>query len=103
MAFKQSVVKAPKEEQKSAVDKEFERLKEIKEREYIAAARGETGTVDTSLAKATGSKNFTVVLPLTTIDRLKRYWLTEAKRIESQNYIVNEAIHLWLDNKGFEK
>ena len=46
-------------------------------------------------------KGFNVLLPIETINLLREYQRTEAKKIESQAYIVNEAILLWLKSKGF--
>lgn len=60
-------------------------------------------------SKKTESKNkdnkvFSVLLPTDLIERLKRYQNSEnAKRIETQTYIVTQALNAWLDNKGFEK
>lgn len=70
------------------------KAQELKEQEIIAKARGETSAkvVKTSIC---------VQISMPTFERLKRYLNTEAKRIESQSYIVNDAINFWLDAKGF--
>ncbi|MCR2057302.1 hypothetical protein CHLV4088_07820 [Campylobacter helveticus] len=83
MAFKQ----APK-------NNDFKKLQEDK---FIEQVRGETNNEETKPKL----KPLNVPLPIETINLLKNYQQTEGKKIETQSYIVNEAILLWLKNKGF--
>lgn len=72
-------------------------IKKVQEDRFIEQARGETIYEKQKVDK----KGFNVLLPIETINLLREYQRTEAKKIESQAYIVNEAILLWLKNKGF--
>lgn len=72
-------------------------IKKVQEDRFIEQARGETIYEKQKVDK----KGFNVLLPIETINLLREYQRTEAKKIESQAYIVNEAILLWLKSKGF--
>ena len=72
-------------------------IKKVQEDRFIEQARGETIYEKQKIDK----KGFNVLLPIETINLLREYQRTEAKKIESQAYIVNEAILLWLKSKGF--
>lgn len=49
-------------------------------------------------------KMFSAPIPVEVIERLKRYQNSEhAKKIETQAYILTQALNAWLDSKGFEK
>lgn len=72
-------------------------IKKVQEDRFIEQARGETIYEKQKVDK----KGFNVLLPIETINLLREYQRTEAKKIESQAYIVNEAILLWLKSRGF--
>ena len=69
--------------------------------DFINGGRGETDNDSRKTAK--NGKVLHVIIREETHKRLTRYIETEARRIESKAYITNEAINMWLDNKGFEK
>lgn len=67
------------------------------EEEFIDGARGETSDVaKTKIQK----KMISIYLSLDTLQALKTYEETEAKRFESRSYIIDEAIKMWLASKG---
>lgn len=66
-----------------------------KEKMFLEQARGETN-------EPKKQKTVSVLISLETIERLKRYQKTEAKKIETQSYIYETAVNEWLDKKGFE-
>lgn len=71
--------------------------REQTEEEFIDGARGETSTVvKTKIPK----KMISIYLSLDTLQALKTYEETEAKRFESRSYIIDEAIKIWLASKG---
>lgn len=70
------------------------------EKEFIESARGETGSTKTDKKEI---KSVSVLISLKTIDRIKRFQQTEAKKIETQSYIYENAVNEWLDKRGFEK
>lgn len=72
--------------------------KKIQEDRFIEEARGETSSIESSKPDL---KNFLVPLPVDTIELVRKYQKTEGKKIETQGYIVNEAILMWLKSKGF--
>lgn len=69
--------------------------------DFINGGRGETDNDSRKITK--NGKVLHVIIREETHKRLARYIETEARRIESKAYITNEAINMWLDNKGFEK
>lgn len=71
---------------------------EQKDDYFISSARGETSNV----VIKPQLKAVNVPLPLETIQRLKHYQATEAKKKETQSYIFNEALNIWLDSKKFD-
>lgn len=70
-----------------------------KEQEFLENARGET-SLSTEKKEV---KNVSVLISLKTINRIKRFQQTEAKKIETQSYIYETAVNEWLDKRGFEK
>lgn len=75
-----------------------EAVRESKEENFISQARGETSTSE----ERQTLKNLNVPLPLETINRLKNYQMTEGKKIETQSYIINEALNDWFRKKGYQ-
>lgn len=71
------------------------------EKEFVESARGETSLSPKADKKEL--KNVSVLISLKTIDRIKRFQQTEAKKIETQSYIYENAVNEWLDKRGFEK
>lgn len=63
--------------------------------EFIQAASGETDNENKK------KKSFVLFMDLELHKRLKNYIASEAKRVETQNYIANRAIDEWLQKKGF--
>ncbi|RDU62934.1 hypothetical protein CQA53_08945 [Helicobacter didelphidarum] len=74
------------------------------EEKFIQEARGET-THDISPHAQDSKpliKAMNIPLPIKTIERIKQYQSTQARKFETQSYIFNEAINAWLDSKKFD-
>jgi len=88
MAFK----KAPKtSEEVSEINKE------LRDEIFISKARGESSEIKQAM------KYLNVPVPMETFNKLKSYQMTEGKKIETQSYIVNEALNDWFVKKGYQQ
>ena len=74
-------------------------LNKINEEKAIAFIQGASGETNTSAEKK--KKSFVLFMVIDLHKRLKDYITSEAKRIETQNYIANIAIDEWLKKRGF--
>lgn len=70
---------------------------------FIAQASGETQDSNEEIKQSikSATKSFVVQMDESIHKRLKNYRNTEAKKIETHNYIVNVAVDAWLREKGF--
>ncbi|SQC36497.1 Uncharacterised protein [Helicobacter fennelliae] len=73
--------------------------------EFVSQASGETQELNTGIRQnesvKPAMKTFIVHMEESLHTRLKNYRNTEAKKIETINYIANVAVDAWLKERGF--
>lgn len=70
--------------------------------EFVAQASGEdSNNVSNIESKSAKTKSFVVHMDEAIHKRLKNYRETEAKKMETINYITNRAVDAWLKEKNF--
>lgn len=70
--------------------------------EFVSQASGETQELNIGIRhKEPAMKTFVVHMEESLHTRLKKYRNTEAKKIETINYIANIAVDAWLKERGF--
>lgn len=70
--------------------------------EFVAQASGEDAdNTSSSETKSVKTKSFVVYMDEAIHKRLKNYRETEARKMETINYITNRAVDAWLKERNF--